>query len=226
MELSIDTSTRIASVSLSRKGKMFSQISWESEQNHSIELVPAIRGLIERNSVSIDGLKLISVASGPGGFSALRVGMSTAKGLSQSLGIPIIAIPTLDLEAEPFRSLGLPVCSVIRSGKSRIYFAVFDSSDPIEYRVSEISEFPEMIPRKLILCGEGIELVSDEVLKKCGDGVKISKLHNPSSRVYSLSKIGYKRYLERDFDNIDKLAPIYLRRSHLANAQKNIKGVK
>ena len=59
MELSIDTSTRIASVSLSRKGKMFSQISWESEQNHSIELVPAIRGLIERNSVSIDGLKLI-----------------------------------------------------------------------------------------------------------------------------------------------------------------------
>ena len=208
MELSIDTSTRIASVSLSRKGKMFSQISWESEQNHSIELVPAIRGLIERNSVSIDGLKLISVASGPGGFSAL------------------IAIPTLDLEAEPFRSLCLPVCSVIRSGKSRIYFAVFDSSDPIEYRVSEISEFPEMIPRKLILCGEGIELVSDEVLKKCGDGVKISKLHNPSSRVYSLSKIGYKRYLERDFDNIDKLAPIYLRSSQLANAQKNIKGVK
>ena len=33
-----------------------------------------------------------------------------------------------------------------------------------------ISEFPEMIPRKLILCGEGIEVVSDEVLKKCGDG--------------------------------------------------------
>ena len=226
MELSIDTSTRIASVSLSRKGKMLSQISWESEQNHSIELVPAIIGLIERNSIPIDSLKFISVASGPGGFSSLRVGMSTAKGLSQSLGIPIIAIPTLDLEAEPFRSLGLPVCSVIQSGKSRIYFSVFDSSDPIEYKVSEISEFPDMIPRKLILCGEGVELVSDAVLKKYGDGVKISKLHNPSSRIYSLSKIGYKRYLERDFDNIDKLAPIYLRSSQLANAQKNIKGVK
>ena len=59
MELSIDTSTRIASVSLSQKGKMYSQISWKSEQNHSIELVPAISGLIERNSISMQSLKLI-----------------------------------------------------------------------------------------------------------------------------------------------------------------------
>ena len=226
MELSIDTSTRIASVSLSQKGKMCSQISWESEQNHSIELVPAISGLIDRNSISMQSLKLINVASGPGGFSALRVGMSTSKGLCKSLGIPIIAVPTLDLEAEAFRCLGLPVCSVIQSGKNRIYFAVFDSSEAIEYRVSDISEFPGMIPEHVILCGEGINSISEDVLNKCGDGVKIAKLQNPSARIYSLSKIGYKRFLESDFDEIDALAPIYLRSSQLANAQKNIKGVK
>ena len=57
------------------------------------------------------------MAIGPGGFSALRVGLSTAKGLCTGLNIPLVALNTLDVEAEPHRDQDLPVCALLDVGR-------------------------------------------------------------------------------------------------------------
>jgi len=88
MELAIDTSTRYASVALSQQGEAFAELTWRSDRNHSVELVPAIRELQTKSNTEMYQLEAIFIAQGPGGFSALRVGMSTAK-VEEHLGITI-----------------------------------------------------------------------------------------------------------------------------------------
>ena len=117
MELAIDTSTRYASIALSRRGEAIAELTWRSERNHSVELVPSIQLLLKRESVNVSDLTAICVASGPGGFSALRVGMSAAKAMAMSLDIPLIAVNTLDIEAQPYLELGVPVCALIGAGR-------------------------------------------------------------------------------------------------------------
>ena len=131
MELSIDTSTRYAGAGLSEEGRLLAEYSWVSRQNHSVELLPAIDHLLKTNGATPKDLTCVFVAIGPGGFSALRVGLSTAKGLAVSLGIPLVALNTLKIEADPFRSLGLPVCAALDAGRNEVAAAVYTEEDGV-----------------------------------------------------------------------------------------------
>ena len=108
MELSIDTSTRYASVALSRSGECVAELTWRSERNHSVELAPTVRDLMGRDSVAMSELDAVFVAAGPGAFSALRVGMSLAKTLASALKVPLVSVGTLEVEAQPYLGLGVP----------------------------------------------------------------------------------------------------------------------
>ena len=102
MELSIDTSTRYASIGLSSGGESVVELTWRSDRNHSVELIPSIQMLLKRVGIALRDLEAIYIASGPGGFSALRVGMSAAKAMAMSLDIP------LDISGHPrYRSAAL-----------------------------------------------------------------------------------------------------------------------
>ena len=105
MELQIDSSTRYACVGLSREGRTLVEIAWRSERNHSVELVPAINRAMDQAGASIADLGAVFVASGPGGFSALRVGMSTAKAIAHSSEIPLVTVGTLELETSTVQRL-------------------------------------------------------------------------------------------------------------------------
>ena len=121
MELQIDTSTRYAAVGLSVEGESLVEIAWRSERNHSVELVPAINRALDQAGRRLSDLDAVFTASGPGAFSALRVGMSTAKAIASTRGIPLVTVGTLDLEIQPFRSLGLPICAIASAGRNRLY---------------------------------------------------------------------------------------------------------
>ena len=58
------------------------------------------------------------MALGPGGFSALRVGISVAKGLALPLDIPLVGVGTLEMEAYPYAGAGIPVCPLLEAGRS------------------------------------------------------------------------------------------------------------
>ena len=115
MELSIDSSTRYACVGLSRQGESLAELAWRSDRNHSVELVPAIQALLGRRAVEFHEIEAVFVEAGPGGFSALRVGMSTAKSLAVALGVPLVSVVTLDVEAQPYLALGAPVVALMEA---------------------------------------------------------------------------------------------------------------
>ena len=97
LELQIDTSTRYACVGLSREGRSLVEVAWRSERNHSVELAPAINRALDHAGAGIGDLTAVFVASGPGGFSALRVGMSTAKAIAHTSSIPLVTLLGLSI---------------------------------------------------------------------------------------------------------------------------------
>ena len=223
MELSIDTSTRYASVALSRQGAVLVEITWRSERNHSVELVPAVREVLRRGRTKTSELNSIFVARGPGGFSALRVGISTAKTLAVSLEIPLVSVGTLDAEARPYLNTGLNVCAIISAGRDRLYVGWFQSSSNPEqprYEVHTHEEFLGRIDEKTLLCGEEAMAMADSIRKIHGDHALIPEMRPPTRRAGTIADLGYTRLQSGERDDPITLEPMYLRSSQVDTANR------
>ena len=125
MLLAIDTSTRYAGIALADENRVVSIRAWYSVVNHSKELMPGVQQALKERDITPSQLDAVAVALGPGGFSALRVGLSAAKGLALIGGSPIIGVGTLDLEAFPYRDTGLEVCTLLDAGRGEVASALF-----------------------------------------------------------------------------------------------------
>ncbi len=82
VELTIDTASEMTSVALSREGSLEAELTWRCPRNHSVELLPTLEHLMHRSSVDKGDLTAVFVCIGPGSYTGLRVGVSTAKGLA------------------------------------------------------------------------------------------------------------------------------------------------
>ena len=223
MELVLDTSTRYASVAVSREGMIVAELSWHSERNHSVELVPAIRRVAEQASMTLDDAEAVIVAQGPGGFSALRVGISMAKAFAMARGIPLVGVNTLDAEARPFLGMDLPVCAVVGAGRAKVYAAHYAGGSSSGYRVQSHEELAAGITRETLLCGEGLPDVRALVEERAGDLAILAGTPPPTRRPAVLAQLGYERLLSGGAQSPESLEPIYMRAAQIAAAQRNRK---
>jgi len=220
MELAIDTSTRFASVGVADKGEVVAEMTWRSGRNHSVELVPGIRHVIGLAGTDVDRLDAVYVAAGPGGFSALRVGMSTAKGMAAALDVPLVAVPTLDVEAEPYLYLGKDVHAVIGAGRTRRYLGTYVQEQEPEYSVVEDEELASKVSTDSLFCGEGLPQVADLLRSKFGAGVILAGATPPTRRSGTLAMLAYRRLQDGRTDDPRSLQPLYLRSTQVETAER------
>ena len=230
MLLAVDTSTRYAGVALYNaptpdNGRVIASRCWYSSVNHTSELMPAVSQILESQNTTLADLTGIAVALGPGGFSALRVGLSVVKGLAFTAGKPLIGIGTLDLEAHPYLSAGLPVCALLDAGRNEVASARFgregqrvreDTVGTVEELLGEIADAslqdPESQPgdTKTLFCGEGVinwgELIRDNLKSRA-----LVIESSPASRLWSLCRLGWERLADGDVSDLATLQPLYLR---------------
>ncbi len=98
MILAIDTSGSLASVAV-YDGRILAETTWRSGRQHSRALVGAITHVLYLAGVERTAITALALAGGPGSYSGLRVGASTAIGLGLALGVPVVQIPTLEVLA-------------------------------------------------------------------------------------------------------------------------------
>ena len=226
MELSIDTSTRYASAGLSKEGELVIETCWRSEQNHSVELVPAVRQIMDRAKAAMGDITAVFVARGPGGFSALRVGISTAKALATAQNIPLVAVETLELEARPYMGLGFPVCAVIEAGRKRLYAGYYressveagDSAE--EYQVTTAEELASSVQKVTIFCGEGAGAAADDLRENLGSNALVIEAPPPTRRASVLARLGYRRLEAGETEDPGTMQPLYMRGSQYERAQR------
>jgi tRNA threonylcarbamoyladenosine biosynthesis protein TsaB len=215
MELAIETSTRYASVALSLDGHVLQEATWRAGQNHSVELAPAVQRLLEAAHAAPADLKAVFVAKGPGGFSALRVGMSFAKSLAVALRVPLVTVGTLDIEAAPYRGLGLPVWAVLDAGRARWYAARYpeghaaEAPDGVAYRVLTTDELAAEVRAPALLCGEDASKAAEAMPQ----GVVVASMAPPTRRAGTLARLAYARLSRGSVDDPVTAQPLYLRGS-------------
>ncbi len=216
MELAIDTSTRYAGVAISREGNTLVELSWLSERNHSVELLPSIQRLMDRVGITPADLDCVIVARGPGSFSALRVGMATARGLATAQDTPLVGVGTLEVEAFPYLGTGLPVCAVIEAGRGQVAAAVYGKEQEAENHVPEImlttlEDLVESMEGRSLFCGEGAQALAAQVAERYGNRVSVVGAPPPSRRPGVLAYLGFRRLKLGFTDDLVTVEPIYLR---------------
>jgi tRNA threonylcarbamoyladenosine biosynthesis protein TsaB len=228
LELSIDTSTRYASVALSRAGEMVGQYVWRSERNHSVELAPALRQLMERTRATIAAVEALFVARGPGGFSALRVGISLAKSLAAARSVPLVGVPTLDIEARPYLGTGLPVCAVIEAGRGKVYAARYGAPGAPagglrgDSGVYGYEDLVGLVTERTLFCGEGTRAVAELLRSSLGPDAMIADSPPPTRNPSVLAEFGYRRLQAEDTDDPETLQPLYMHGSQYQAAQRKV----
>ena len=122
--LAIDTSALVLSVALAAKTGVFCT-EIDGGPSHSELLMECVDSLCKMAGISPSDLNLASCMKGPGSFTGLRIGFSSAKGLAMALGIPMVAIPTLDCLAHPFTFWPGMVLPSIDAKKGRFFTAFY-----------------------------------------------------------------------------------------------------
>jgi tRNA threonylcarbamoyladenosine biosynthesis protein TsaB len=222
--LGIDTSTRRVGVALGGASGMRAALELggacdDGPPRHAEELAPALAFLTERSGVEWSHISAVAVAIGPGMFTGLRVGVTTAKVLAQALRIPVIPIPSLDLIAYPLRYAGSLVVPIMDARRNEVYYAMYQ---PVPGGIQRIGEYElgsvhdvtaELSARadEALVCGDGAQRFADAF----GDVERI-ELAGPGHSAPSLTaliELASARYEREEFCAPADVTPLYLRRS-------------
>ena len=222
--LAIDTATRWAGVGLTGAGEPI-ELVWRSEQNHGAELMDKILTIFDDRDVAVADIDCVAVAIGPGGFSALRVGLATAKGLVAPTGKPIIGISTFDLEAMSHWPAPGPLVAVIDAGSSGLAWARYaavgtgDDRFPCHFRqetgLCQPEELVESAPDSALFCGER----APELGKLVGEA-RILSSEPPTRRPQNLAALAGQRLADGDIDDPMTLQPEYARPPSISKSNK------
>ena len=127
MILNIDTVVQNASVCLSEKDQVRSMRLNPTQKDHASWLHTAIRDILVENNLSPSGLSAVAVSAGPGSYTGLRVGMSAAKGLCYTLGLPLITLNTLKIMAASAIDVTTDLlCPMIDARRMEVFTAIYD----------------------------------------------------------------------------------------------------
>jgi tRNA threonylcarbamoyladenosine biosynthesis protein TsaB len=130
MLLAIDTATRSISLALHDGERIRCELTWETQNRHTVELSPAIQEVCTRAGITPQDLTKIAVSQGPGSFSGLRIGIAAAKGLALALNLKVVTIPTLDIVAAgvwPYPLTNL--VAVATAGRGRVCSGQYEWND-------------------------------------------------------------------------------------------------
>ncbi|MHB1050432.1 MAG: tRNA (adenosine(37)-N6)-threonylcarbamoyltransferase complex dimerization subunit type 1 TsaB [Bacteroidota bacterium] len=138
MILGIETATEVCSTALVHGTNVVAERSVNEKNIHSERLLSLVDEMLKETGRSLQEIDGIAVSIGPGSFTGLRIGLSTAKGLAMARTVPIFAVPTLDGIAELFRTKNnagsaVKFCSMVDAKRNEAFFALYDI-DPGEIR--------------------------------------------------------------------------------------------
>jgi tRNA threonylcarbamoyladenosine biosynthesis protein TsaB len=216
MLLAVDTSTAQVGLAIYDGSQVISEYAWRSSQRHTVELAPAISELLRRCGLTMENVRGLGVALGPGSFTSLRVGLSLVKGIALARGLPLVGVPTLDILATAQPASKLPLVALIQAGRGRLAVGSYKHSrkgwqaqGPA--RVMTLASLLEEVKKPTIVCGELTPEEYHELEEK-------TDLHlvSPAQSVRRpaiLAELAWASALAGNIDNAATLAPIYL---HLA----------
>lgn len=162
--LCLETTTTNCSVALGKDGSLLAVKEEDSKSySHDRNLHPFIKEILEENQINIKQLDAIAVSRGPGSYTGLRIGVSTAKGLCFSLDKPLIAVDTLEVLYTQIKEKEFDFFTpMLDARRMEVYTAVFDKEGknplPTSAKILDANSFKEFLDRgKVLFAGTGTD---------------------------------------------------------------------
>ena len=211
--LNLETATTNCSVSIAKNGEVLALKEHNTPNySHSEQLHVFIQQVVQEAALSLNDIDAVAVSKGPGSYTGLRIGVSSAKGLCFALDVPLISIATLTSMAHQVIEKGFDyIIPLLDARRMEVYSAVFDN------RMKEIREtqadiidetsFSEYSEKgKVLLIGSGAQ--------KCGDLLTHSHFtynYNATPSAKEMALLSYEKFQNQEFEDLAYFEPFYLK---------------
>ena len=222
--LSIETSTSICSVAIHEQGELLALAEIKEPGAHAEKLVLLVDEVFEKAGLNFTDLDAVAVSQGPGSYTGLRIGVSTAKGIAYAMEIPLIGINTLQAMAASQRvAPGDYVVAVLDARRKEVYTQTFGDSlqelSPIEAVVLEEGVFASILEKgRVYFVGDGVEKVKEEV--KSTNALFIADWAISSS-AKNMGVLAFEKYASKEWEDLAYFVPNYLKEFKALQSTKN-----
>jgi tRNA threonylcarbamoyladenosine biosynthesis protein TsaB len=225
--LGIDTATPYLALGIVENQEVLSELRFNAGQTHAQILLPNIDRVLKEASLKLEELDGIAISIGPGSFTGLRIGLATAKGLCFALSKPLISVPTLDGLVYSQKSPSYALVPILDAKKNEVYSAVYHSRDGrimrvSDYWVTSIEKLVAKIPEEVIFLGLGLEVFKENLSKLCGEKAHFLEEERNLPSGTAIAFLGLEKFKRSEFEDLDKVEPLYLRSSEQELKSKNV----
>lgn len=209
--LNIETSTKNCSVSIAKDGIQLCLVE-ENDENyaHGEKLNQFIDWCINGAEIEINDIEAVCVSKGPGSYTGLRIGVSSAKGLSYGLDIPLLAMDSLDVLVESQINTDVDlIIPMIDARRMEVYTALFDNKGnqltETEAKVIDESSFEDLKGKKIVFVGDGAEKCQDVLAH-----LNATFIQTFPSAQFMIRK-AQQNFDEQNFEDVAYFEPYYLK---------------
>ncbi len=218
--LGIDTSSMATSICVIEDNKLICEYTVNTKKTHSQKLMPMIENMLNISDINIKEIDLIAICEGPGSFTGLRIGMSTAKAIAHVNKLSIVGVNSLEILAGNMNLCDKKICSILDAQRTQVYYGKykFENNDIVELQNIDVIEIDELLQElsksndEWILVGEAVYKY-EEKIKEINNISVAASSHNVS-KSSSLCSIAMNKY-NKNIDVYDcySINPKYIRKS-------------
>ena len=219
--LSIETSTSVCSVAIHSDGNLIAYQSYHQEKSAATLLPIIIKEMMDNCSIELKTMDAIAVSAGPGSYTGLRIGASTAKGLAFALNKPLISISSLGAMVEAIKQFPVGdayLCPMIDARRMEVYCQLVTVEKElwdVRPLVVEPDSFGAFTDRPIYLFGDGASKTK-EVLTQ-GNIQWVENIH-PSAK--DIGRLAEEKFQASDFEDVAYFEPFYLKEFQAKPAKK------
>jgi tRNA threonylcarbamoyladenosine biosynthesis protein TsaB len=209
--LNLETATKNCSVALAKNGTTIACKEIAAQNfSHAEKLHVFITEILTENTIQFSDLNAIAVSQGPGSYTGLRIGVSSAKGLCYALNIPLISVDTLQLLAKQITIENGIILPMIDARRMEVFSAIYDKNyNQIRTTQAEIIDATsyQEITETIHLVGDGIEKFKNTLT----DEKFIFHTENVYPSAKEMSELSFQKFQKSNFEDVAYFEPFYLK---------------
>ncbi len=219
--LGIDSSGLVASVALASDETIVAEFTVNNKQTHSQTLLPMLEQVMKFSGVELEEIDGIAVAAGPGSFTGLRIGASTAKGLGLALDKPLISIPTVEGMAYQLAESDGIICPIMDARRNQVYTGIYEMQgqelkvlhQQFAIDIHELLKELMQYNKKVHFLGDGVPVYRSIIEEEFSGEFQFVPAHMSRQRAASVAVLGQKYFAEGKIESAAAHKPVYLRKS-------------
>ena len=226
--IALDSSGMVASVAVFEDGVLLAEYTVNYKKTHSQTLLPMLDEVVKMTELELASVDAIAVAAGPGSFTGLRIGASTAKGLGLAMGIPLIPVSTLEALAYNLYGTCCLICPIMDARRDQVYTGIYRFEgeklkavkEPMALGVDDLARSLNEMDQEVIFLGDGVPVYQDKLKTLIRVSCAFAPGHLSRQRAGAVAALGWRYYQEGKVQTAAEHVPEYLRMSQAERERK------